>query len=267
MGRSATAAMLALVLLTPAVAGCEAVFTDPRGVDAERAEALEQAAYASPGAGARMTADARVASEAGVQQDPPGGVPPGGFELLRPAARAGDHPLSPLWGLGAFAIFDDGQVAFEWSNRDQLWNDLVVPVGRSCRDAGPPIREPMFDGPEPLVAAVDPYWNNRSTSGRGTLVSVMCAYVDAQRGPVERYEAFLVATDPDTGRGRVVARGGSWELAARDYDAVAGLVRDRDRALAAWVRQQDRVEADPIATAADRGVDATDSPDADSGAR
>lgn len=262
MGRSVTAAALALVMLTPAVAGCEAVFTDPRGVDAERAEALEQAAYASPGAGARMAADARVAAEAGVPPEPSGG-----FELLRPAADAGDHPLSDLWGLGAFAILDDGQVAFEWSNRDQLWNDIAVPVGRSCRDAGPPIREPMFDSPEPLQAAVDPYWNNRSTSGRGTLVSVMCAYVDAQRGPVERYEAFLVATDPDTGRGRVVARGGSWELAARDYDTVAELVGDRDRAMAAWVRQQGRVEADPIAAAAGRGVDATDSPDADSGVR
>lgn len=274
MGRSVTLIAAAMVLLALAASGCETTFTDPRGIDAQQAEDLERAAYAS-GAGepdegrdgrtrvATETRDPRATGDA--SEDGAGGR--GGFELLRPAAQAGDHPLSSLWGLGAFAIFDDGQVAFEWSNRDQLWNEVVSPVGETCRQAGPPIREPLFDGPEPLEAAVDPYWNNRSTSGRGTLISVMCAYVDQQRGPVERYEAFLVATDPDTGRGRVVAQSQPWTLAAADYDGVGELVEDRDRAMAAWVREQGRVERDPIPPAADRGVDATDSPDADSGTR
>lgn len=263
MARSVPAIAAATVLLATALAGCEATFTDPRGIDVEEVEALERAAYTGDGDGARTAAqpeEGRGAQGTGTRRG-------AGFDLLRPAPQVVDHPLSDLWGLGAFAIFDRGEVAFEWSNRDELWNEIVIPVSESCRQAGPPIQEPLFDGPEPLQAAVDPYWNNRSTSGRGTLVSVMCAYRDAQRGPVERYEAVLVATDPDTGRGRVVARSRAWTLAASAYEDVGELVADRDRAIAGWVREQDRVEADPIEAATDRGVDATASPDADSGAR
>jgi hypothetical protein len=265
MGRSVTSIAVATVLATALVTGCTNVVTDPRGIDAERAKTLERAAYAGE-QGAGAAGDARVADQADGGREP-GGKRPAGFDLLRPAAQARTHPLSDLWGPGAFAIFDDGKAVFEWRNRDQLWNEIVVPVGESCRRAGAPIRQPLFDGPEPLAAAVDPYWNHRSTSGRGTLISVMCAYVDEDKGPMERYEAVLVATDPSTQHGRVVARSQPWTLAAADYATVGDLVAARDRAMAAWVREQGRVEADPIAPSPDRGVDATDSPDADSGAR
>lgn len=246
------AAALGTVSLT---GGCDGHFADPRDVDPADVEALERAAEnGSPDQGSPDQAAPRgdAAQAAAAADDPP----PEGFELLAPAAEAGDHPLSRLWGPDAFAVLDDGEPVVEWANRDELWNEVVAGVAADCRAAGPAIEEPAFDGPEPLDAAVDAYWNNRSTSGRGTLVSVMCAYVDADRGPVERYVARLVATDPDTRVGRVVARSPAFEFVLADYDEIAGLVADRDETLAQWAREQDRVDADPVAPAEGAGLDA-----------
>lgn len=256
--RWAVAAMAALTL----AAGCATGVEDPRGVDTGRAEALERAARTEPGDAADGDpADDAVTRERGAGEDR--GADRDAFALLRPAAEARDHPLSEYWGLDRFAVLDNGETEFEWANRDQLWNDIVVPVGDACREAGPPIDQPLFGEPEPLRAAVDAYWNNRSTSGRGTLVMVMCAYVDEERGPVERYRAHLVATDPETGNGRVVARSDPWEHAAEDYDRLADLVRDRDAKMAEWARQQDRVASDPVSPAEGYGLDAADAPDSD----
>lgn len=256
--RRAVAAMAALTL----VAGCASGVEDPRDVDVDEAEALERAARSDPGdAPEDASADAAVTRDRGAGEDR--GEPRDAFALLRPAAEASDHPLSEYWGLDRFAVLDNGEVVFEWANRDQLWNDIVVPVGDACREAGAPIDQPLFGEPEPLRAAVDAYWNNRSTSGRGTLVMVMCAYVDEDRGPVERYRAHLVATDPDTGNGRVVARSDPWEHAAADYDRLVDLVRDRDAKMAEWARQQERVASDPVSPAEGYGLDAAAAPDSD----
>lgn len=258
-------ALVATVALAAAlVTGCTAAIEDPRGMDPAEAESLERAAH---------TADADADPDAAAAADPEGAgagdAEPAreGFGLLRPAEEVAEHPLSDLWGPGAFGILDGGEVVFEWANRDALWNEIAVPAGEACREAGPPIDEPLFDEPEPLEAAVDPYWNNRSTSGRGTLVSVMCAYVHEDRGPVERYEAHLVATDSDTGEGRVVASSDAWHLTVGDFDHVADLVRERDRRMAEWARQQDRVDADPVQPAEGYGLDAADSPEGDAEAR
>lgn len=254
----AVAAMAALTL----TAGCATGVEDPRDVDVDRAEALERAARTDPGDAADDDpADEAVTRDRGAGEDR--GADRDAFALLRPAAEVRDHPLSAYWGLDRFAVLDNGETEFEWANRDQLWNDIVVPVGDACREAGPPIDQPLFGEPEPLRAAVDAYWNNRSTSGRGTLVMVMCAYVDEERGPVERYRAYLVATDPETGNGRVVARSEPWEHAAEDYDRLADLVRDRDAKMAEWARQQDRVASDPVSPAEGYGLDAADAPDSD----
>jgi hypothetical protein len=254
MGARVAALVVALALAT----GCAPTVEDPRGMDPEDAEALERAAHT---ADADPEPDTAVAADG--EGEAAGGPPTERFELLRPAEEAAEHPLSDLWGPGTFGILDGGEIVFEWANRDALWNAIVVPAGEACREAGPPIEEPLFDEPEPLEAAVDPYWNNRSTSGRGTLVSVMCAYRDPERGPVERYEAHLVATDTETGKGRVVASGGPWEFAVAEYEHVAHLVRDRDRRMADWARQQERVAADPIRPASDYGLDAADPPETD----
>lgn len=240
-------------------AGCGTGVEDPRDIDVDEAEALERAAHR--GGGDDGPADDEVTRDRGAGEDR--GEPTDAFALLRPAEEAGDHPLSEYWGLDRFAVLDNGEAVFEWANRDELWNEIVVPVGDACREAGPPIDQPLFGEPEPLRAAVDSYWNNRSTSGRGTLVAVMCAYVDDERGPVERYQAHLVATDPDTGTGRVVARSEPWEFPVEDYDELGELVRDRDAAMAEWARQQDRVAADPMSPAEGYGLDAADSPDTD----
>lgn len=255
--RRAVAAMAALTL----IAGCGTAVEDPRDISSEEAQALERAAHTGKGDGA----DAGVTRDRGAGADR--GEARDAFALLRPAAEASDHPLSEYWGLDRFAILDNGEAVFEWANRDELWNEIVVPVGEACRQAGPPIDEPLFDAPEPLRAAVDAYWNNRSTSGRGTLVTVMCAYVDDERGPVERYQAHLVATDPDTGKGRLVARSEPWEFAAREYDSLGELVDDRDAAMAEWARQQNRVDVDPMSPAQGYGLDAADAPDSDAADR
>lgn len=247
-----TAAAVAAGLLIAAT-GCDASFRDPRDIDPAQAEAIERAAQAAPGdrdepeePASEGTAGAEGRAEDRAE----------GFTLLRPADEAERHPLSHLWGPEAFAILDGGNTVAEWSNADELWDEVVDGAASACREAGPPIDEPAFDDPEPLDAAVDPYWNNRSTSGRGTLVSVMCAYVDSERGPVERYEAHLIATDPETLEGRVVASSPSWEFPVDDYDRVAELVVERDAALAEWARGQERVDNDPVSRAEGVGLDA-----------
>lgn len=253
------AAMAALTL----AAGCGTAVEDPRDVSVAEAEALERAARRGPGEDggtevARDRGDAAERSEASDASDASDA-----FALLRPADEAVDHPLSEYWGLDRFAVLDNGDAVFEWANRDELWDEVVVPVGDACRDAGPPIDEPLFDEAEPLRAAVDSYWNNRSTGGRGTLVSVMCAYVDDERGPVERYQAHLIATDPGTGEGRLVARSEPREFPVQDYERLAELVNARDAAMAEWARQQDRVDVNVMSPAEGYGLDAADAPDSD----
>lgn len=251
------AAMAALTLAT----GCGTAVEDPRDISVAEAEALERAAHGATddgGADDEVARDRGAAAERSQASDASDA-----FALLRPAAEAGDHPLSDYWGLDRFAVLDNGKAVFEWANRDELWDEVVVPVGDACGDAGSPIDEPLFDEAEPLRAAVDSYWNNRSTSGRGTLVSVMCAYVDDERGPVERYQAHLIATDPDTGEGRLAARSDPWEFAVQDYERLAELVNARDAAMAEWARQQDRVDVDVMSPAEGYGLDAADAPDSD----
>lgn len=235
MGRvAAAAAAVALATLT----GCAPLVDDPRAAPSE-AEAIERAAYA-PGTSEREGEE---------------GEAPHVYGLLTEASAAADHPDGDLWGPSRLAIYDDGDVAAEWDNRDELWNAIIAGVADACRQEGSPLTEPIFDDPEPLHAAVDAYWNNRSTGGRGTLVWVMCSYRDPERGPLERYEARLIATDPDTLEGQVAAESPAWRLPAADFDGMAELVRARDEKLAEWVREQPEVPADPVDASDDDGMD------------
>jgi hypothetical protein len=154
--------------------------------------------------------------------------------------------LEATWlkhGYASFAPHVNHEIAFEWVNKPELWNDIVPPLRDEVLLAGPEASRPMWNADVLIPAGLEMSWPDEVTGGRGQFVYFSAVYRDVGAGePVERFWPFLIAAD-EAREGRVVARMPAFELReadSSDYRASRKLVRDR---MWQWVQQQSVVNA------------------------
>ena len=144
------------------------------------------------------------------------------------------------FGWNNFAIVHDGQVTHEWTNKAELWDEVVPPIRDELLLLGVPFTEPMWDETNPSPASIGAGWPNDVTGGRGQYIQVTGRYHDEGRAtPVEVKWAVLIVTHDD-GSGEVVAHMPPVELVpsqATSFRHARELTR-----LAAW----EWVQAQPL---------------------
>ncbi|HVL98618.1 MAG TPA: hypothetical protein VM324_04930 [Egibacteraceae bacterium] len=144
------------------------------------------------------------------------------------------------FGWNNFAVVHDKQVTHEWTNKTELWDEVIPPIRDQLLMLGEPYTEPMWDEERPSPASIGASWPDEVTGGRGQYVEITGRYFDEERGtPVERNWAVLIATGDD-GSGELVGRMPPIELVpsqARNFRHADELVR-----IAAW----EWVQAQPV---------------------
>lgn len=130
-----------------------------------------------------------------------------------------DRAKTATWarfGYHQFAPHADGEVLFEWANKDELWNSIAPRIRDECLLAGPPATRPMWDTKVVIPAAIDPAWNDQTTGGRGQVMELSCNYMDEGQ-PVESIWGVLIATD-DQKRGSVALISDPFVILERHHD-------------------------------------------------
>jgi hypothetical protein len=121
-------------------------------------------------------------------------------------------------GYDHFAPRTAGEVLFEWSNKEALWNSIAPGFRDECLLAGSPAVRPMWDTAALIPAGISMRWTDDSTRGRGQFAEFVCAYIDeATSEPTERWRAVLIATDDDL-VGEVVATMPPFTVPESDFE-------------------------------------------------
>jgi hypothetical protein len=84
----------------------------------------------------------------------------------------------------------------EWTNKAELWDELMPAFRDECLLAGEVATEPMWEEQVLIPLGVTPRWSDITTGGRGQFVQMYCAYVSPQTGePVERWSGALLTQE------------------------------------------------------------------------
>lgn len=141
-------------------------------------------------------------------------------------------------GWGAFAERRQGEIVHEWTNKAELWAQVVLPIRDELLLRGEPYSEPLWDEGKPVSASLGSTWSNETTGGRGQYIELNGVYFDEERnGPVEVVWAVLIARQSD-GSGEVVAEMPPMEIVPQDAE---GFMHSRQlirRATQDWVETQ-----------------------------
>jgi hypothetical protein len=104
----------------------------------------------------------------------------------------------------------------EWTNKAELWDELMPPIRDECLLAGDEATEPMWTTELMIPTGVTPRWSDEATRGRGQFMEVVCAFTDGDGPTTERWYGFLIKTR-DSGAGDVVATMPPFDVSEADH--------------------------------------------------
>jgi hypothetical protein len=156
-----------------------------------------------------------------------------------------DRAQTAQWARFAYDEFtlssDDAGVRAEWTNKDELWDELMPPFRDECLLAGPVATRPIWDGQIMIPVGMAPRWSNKTTEGRGQFLEASCAFVDGESEEVvELWVGFLIQTAEDSS-GRVVR-----QLEPFDFrESQASTYAEQDEQISehfwAWITEEPEV--------------------------
>jgi hypothetical protein len=141
-------------------------------------------------------------------------------------------------GYANFAPHENGEIAFEWVNKAELWNSIAPRIRDEALLLGAEASRPMWNADVLIPAGTDMTWHDQLTAGRGQFVQLSAIFEDPQtKAPVERFWAFLIRTDEDL-KGQVVAAMEPFDVRegdSPDYERSRDVADER---MWAWVQKQ-----------------------------
>jgi hypothetical protein len=122
----------------------------------------------------------------------------------------------------------------EWTNKAELWDELMPPIRDACLLAGDEARDLIWDIQLMIPVSVNPRWSDVSTEGRGDLIVVVCSLGGVGEPTRERYFAALVERD-EAGAGSVARRMEPFDISEEDAETQAAADDLAGLRLWAWV--------------------------------
>jgi hypothetical protein len=121
-----------------------------------------------------------------------------------------DRAQTGQWARFAYDEFtlstDDAGVRAEWTNKAELWDELMPAFRDECLLAGPVATRPIWDGQIMIPVGLAPRWSDASTSGRGQFIDAVCVFLNTEQDEVvERWMGALIRTRSN-GSGEVLRK-------------------------------------------------------------
>lgn len=141
----------------------------------------------------------------------------------------------------AFAPKVEGEIAFEWSNKIELWNNIAPAIRDEALSLGQPPTRPMWNTDVVVPASVEMTWNTATTEGRGQVAQFNVQVEDASTGePFERVWVFLIGTA--AGAGAVASAMPPFDVHEADTSTFQASRHQIEERIWEWVIQHPRVD-------------------------
>jgi hypothetical protein len=142
------------------------------------------------------------------------------------------------WNEFTLSTNADG-VREEWTNKAELWDELMPAFRDECLLAGEVADRPIWGGQVGIEVGVTPRWDDATTEGRGQFIQVFCRYEVTEGTLAERWFAALIVRG-ESGEGAITALMPPFDVHESD---VASFDEREDAvglAFWTWVEQQER---------------------------